>query len=220
MKNVSSLEHVIECSDDIKGQSNDPHLLTSNQEQFQHYLNVTQAGTLRLDSQSTPMEVAGLCSQDFYQCIAIIISNENKTRISFTHTDLVFSEQAVIDECQWIGEPCNITLIQGAQYATYSSDETESLQSSYLPRLKNAISLQGMKCTIDLHLYNANAFAVSISRYGEISTFVTRVSDFGKQASHIDYRHAVNMMNLWGLIFFQKFGPQRHSFDIQFDGPE
>jgi hypothetical protein len=192
---------------------------TTTDPQFNHYLKATQGGTVRLDLIKTPSDVAGLCTDGMSACIGIVIISEDKQKISLTHTDLVVSEDAVVQECLWAGQESSVIIVKGKLYSQPGFEKRSEFRTKSIPRILRALTKVGLELSLfDAEQFQTASGAVAIDRAGNIqilpplrNVFFQRI---GQVAPYIDLRHAVNMVRCYHL----QAGMRYHPLDLQYDG--
>lgn len=195
---------------------------------YANYIKATQGGSVRFDQEITPESIKGLCTDGISACVAIIIINPSNTRFSLTHTPLAVSAQALVNECRWVGNPCNFHLIRGATYRIKDFEEQTDFRTKFLPKIKKAFSDNGLTVSLLIEGYTSYPGSVAISRHGRIEclptlsaspiTFFSGVDDLkfkhiGQVAPDGELRHTINMLNQNTLMFYKK----EHPLDLQYD---
>ncbi len=183
------------------------------------YVRATQGGVVRLDATSAPSSIGGLCTDGLSACIGIIFVNEDFLRFSLSHTDLAFSEQALLDECSWVGSPCTIYLVRGVYYTNEQFVTQSTFLTKTLPRIRTALENRSEGIRLDVDTYCAyEAGSVAISRSGKIelpenNNHWSLFNRLGYVGEYAGYRLVVNTLNGFAL------GQQGsyHGLDVQYE---
>ena len=196
------------------------HVFVSANPRYAKYLKASQCGVVRLDVDITPAYVKGLCTDGLSACVALIWISRDGKRIALSHTDLAVSGEAIMTECDWIGDNSKMYIIRGRAYQTPASSE-RVLQAGTLPRFRRAIARSSIRVQIVERHPHATSGAVAVKRNGEIvfPAPAPRPGEFvrvGYSAPLIEFRHAINMLH--ANLLSQQRAP--HGLDVQYDGSQ
>ncbi len=135
----------------------------ANLPKYNRYIKATQNAIVRLDPQTTPNEVEGLCTDRVRACVGFIFIGKTNSRISLIHTDLAVKEETILQESQWVGYPCQLTMIRGCMYIDKQYETTNQLTTKFLPRLNKLLkeNYVGIELISDSYLAKSGAFIVN-----------------------------------------------------------
>lgn len=183
---------------------------------YKNYLITTQRAVIRIDTDKTPADIEGLCTDGLRTCTCIVVIADNRKRMSLIHTDAAVKEDAIIDECRWVNDSCTLHFIKGAIYAN-PAHEARWKTTTIVRRLEEAAKKSGIK--IQIKHSKELAWAVVVTRSGEIAKFyqpsedkqafveerlkaIKQSSDTSyhdnvpQAAPYIEFRHAITVLNI------------------------
>jgi hypothetical protein len=192
---------------------------------YKNYLNTKQRGTVRLEEGVTPSHIKGLCTDGLGTCLGIIImpSEGTKNRISLTHVDMAVDEQAIINECQWVGASTTIFLVRGNTYSNPAIEAWSRTNTTLIQRLEKAIL--GRPIKIDYRYFSQFTFALAVTKKGELKFPKTPLIFGCTQAPDWQLRLDINNINVFArnqqpAVSYARLGANYAGLDLQFDGAQ
>ena len=195
----------------------DPFIIDIKQklelQRLSNYIKATQSGIVRMDCDTFPIELEGLCTDGLNTCFCFIIISNTKKRFSLVHTATEADANEIIKECLWVGGSCIIYIIKGSYYNNEEREKFRIEQTTLVSRLEALVTKNAYPIKLDYQYITIPAFSVSVSRKGSITIlekFDINFSLATKDCSspHNVYRNAINMLNVHSF----------HALDLQYDG--
>ena len=156
------------------------------------YIHASQCGIVRLNKQTAPNEIAGLCTDGLSFCLCFVLIGKDKQKISLIHTAMEANEQAIIDECQHVGYPCEVFVLKGIFYANPFYENFRITRTDLHSRLDTAV--KDLPITINNTHLDKATFAATVNRAGEIALIQTM---FGTKHPQVELRTAINLINVY-----------------------
>jgi hypothetical protein len=190
--------------------------LSSNS--YKNYLNTKQRGTVRLEEGVTSSDIEGLCTDGLGTCLGIIImpSGNQKNRISLTHVDMAVDENAILNECQWVGQSSTIFLIRGKNYSDPTFEAWSKTNTTLVQRLEKAILGRSIK--INYRHFSQFTYALAVTKKGVIKFPKTPLIFGCTQAPDWQLRLDINLINVFARN--QQPAAGYAGLDLQFNGAQ
>ena len=199
------------------------YMMFSNQDdKYKNYIKASQGGIVRFTKEGTSATVEGLCTDGTSACLTIIIINADKSRFSLIHTPLCVTEQALMDECEWINAPATMYIIRGVSYRDTEFEKRADFRTIFLPRMQQAIEAKHLNVNIDCSTYTTYPGSVAIDKEGTIicmppiqikNPMNVIFQRIGAASPGIEIRDIIDILNQQSFSLTFRY----HPLDLQYD---